>query len=92
MLLSVICLTTRESLVFAVSTVVLFFYVGFNTPQPDYETWGGSSVTARCGFATFQRSLWCSAGRMKESSHTCSACSTGMVVRIRKRSRVSDHR
>ena len=40
MLLSVICLTTRESLVFAASTVVLFFYVGFNTPQPDYESWG----------------------------------------------------
>jgi hypothetical protein len=40
LLLSVICLTRRESLVFAVSTIVLFFYVGFNTPQPDYESWG----------------------------------------------------
>ena len=40
MLLSVICLTSREALVFAASTVVLFFYVGFNTPQPDYESWG----------------------------------------------------
>jgi hypothetical protein len=40
LLLSVICLTSRESLVFAASTVVLFFYVGFNTPQPDYEAWG----------------------------------------------------
>lgn len=40
MLLSVICLTSREALAFAASTVVLFFYVGFNTPQPDYESWG----------------------------------------------------
>lgn len=40
MLLSVICLTSREALVFAASTIVLFFYVGFNTPQPDYESWG----------------------------------------------------
>ena len=40
MLLCVICLTSRESLIFAASTVVLFFYVGFNTPQPDYESWG----------------------------------------------------
>lgn len=40
MLLSVVCLTSRESLVFAASTIVLFFYVGFNTPQPDYESWG----------------------------------------------------
>ena len=40
LLLSVICLRTRESLVFAVSTIALFFYVGFNTPQPDYESWG----------------------------------------------------
>ena len=40
MLLAVICLTTRESLAFAVSTIVLFFYVGFNTPQPDYSSWG----------------------------------------------------
>ena len=40
LLLSVVCLTSRESLIFAASTVVLFFYVGFNTPQPDYESWG----------------------------------------------------
>jgi hypothetical protein len=40
LLLAVVCLTTRESLVFAASTVVLFFYVGFNTPQPDYPAWG----------------------------------------------------
>jgi hypothetical protein len=40
MLLTVVCLTSREALVFASSTVVLFFYVGFNTPQPDYESWG----------------------------------------------------
>ena len=40
LLLSVICLTSREALVFAASTIVLFFYVGFNTPQPDYESWG----------------------------------------------------
>lgn len=40
LLLSVICLTSREALVFAVTTIVLFFYVGFNTPQPDYESWG----------------------------------------------------
>jgi hypothetical protein len=39
-LLVVVCLTLRESLVFASSTVVLFFYVGFNTPQPDYASWG----------------------------------------------------
>ena len=40
LLLSVVCLTSREALVFAASTVVLFFYVGFNTPQPDYAAWG----------------------------------------------------
>lgn len=40
LLLSVVCLTSRESLIFAASTIVLFFYVGFNTPQPDYESWG----------------------------------------------------
>jgi hypothetical protein len=40
LLLSAVCLTARESLVFAASTVVLFFYVGFNTPQPDYLAWG----------------------------------------------------
>jgi hypothetical protein len=40
LLLSVICLTSREALIFAASTVVLFFYVGFNTPQPDYASWG----------------------------------------------------
>jgi hypothetical protein len=40
LLLAVICLTSREALVFAASTIVLFFYVGFNTPQPDYESWG----------------------------------------------------
>jgi len=40
LLLAAVCLTSREALVFAVSTVVLFFYVGFNTPQPDYESWG----------------------------------------------------
>ena len=40
LLLCVVCLTSRESLIFAASTVVLFFYVGFNTPQPDYESWG----------------------------------------------------
>jgi hypothetical protein len=40
MLLTVVCLTSREALVFASSTVVLFFYVGFNTPQPDYASWG----------------------------------------------------
>jgi hypothetical protein len=40
LLLAVVCLTSRESLIFAASTVVLFFYVGFNTPQPDYESWG----------------------------------------------------
>jgi hypothetical protein len=36
----VICLTSREALIFSASTVVLFFYVGFNTPQPDYLSWG----------------------------------------------------
>ncbi len=40
LLLGVVCLTSREALVFAASTIVLFFYVGFNTPQPDYESWG----------------------------------------------------
>ena len=40
LLLAVVCLTRREALVFASSTVVLFFYVGFNTPQPDYASWG----------------------------------------------------
>ncbi len=40
LLLSVVCLTSREALIFASSTIVLFFYVGFNTPQPDYESWG----------------------------------------------------
>jgi hypothetical protein len=40
LLLAVVCLTSREALIFAASTVVLFFYVGFNTPQPDYLSWG----------------------------------------------------
>lgn len=40
LLLGVVCRTARESLVFAASTVVLFFYVGFNVPQPDYLAWG----------------------------------------------------
>lgn len=40
LLLGVVCLTVRESLVFALSTLALFFYVGFNTPQPDYASWG----------------------------------------------------
>lgn len=40
LLLVVVCLTRQESLAFAVSTVLLFFYVGFNTPQPDYASWG----------------------------------------------------
>jgi hypothetical protein len=40
LLLGVVCTTARESLIFAASTVVLFFYVGFNTPQPDYLSWG----------------------------------------------------
>jgi hypothetical protein len=40
MLLAVVCFTFRESLTFAVSTIALFFYVGFNTPQPDYLSWG----------------------------------------------------
>jgi hypothetical protein len=40
LLLAVVCTTARESLVFAVTTVVLFFYVGFNVPQPDYASWG----------------------------------------------------
>jgi hypothetical protein len=40
LLLSVVCLTSREALLFAISTVLLFFYVGFNTPQPDYAAWG----------------------------------------------------
>ncbi len=40
LLLAIVCLTSREALVFASSTVVLFFYVGFNTPQPDYASWG----------------------------------------------------
>lgn len=40
LLLAVVCLTSREAIIFAASTVVLFFYVGFNTPQPDYESWG----------------------------------------------------
>jgi hypothetical protein len=40
LLLGVVCLTSREALIFVVTTVVLFFYVGFNTPQPDYLAWG----------------------------------------------------
>jgi hypothetical protein len=39
LLLAAVCLTFRESLVFAASTCVLFFYVGFNVPQPDYLSW-----------------------------------------------------
>ena len=50
MLLSVICLTTRESLIFAVTTVVLFFYVGFNVPQPDYAAWGNLMGSATVWF------------------------------------------
>jgi hypothetical protein len=40
MLLAVVCLTRLEALTFSVTTCALFFYVGFNTPQPDYAAWG----------------------------------------------------
>jgi hypothetical protein len=53
MLLAAVCITARESLIFAVSTVVLFFYVGFNTPQPDYLSWGrivGNGTVWLCYF------------------------------------------
>jgi hypothetical protein len=40
LMLAVVCMTARESLIFAASTVMLFFYVGFYTPQPDYLAWG----------------------------------------------------
>jgi hypothetical protein len=53
MLLAVICLTSRESLIFAASTVVLFIYVGFNVPQPDYAAWGrlvGNATVWLCYF------------------------------------------
>ncbi len=53
MLLAAMCITARESLIFALSTVVLFFYVGFNTPQPDYLSWGrivGNGTVWLCYF------------------------------------------
>jgi hypothetical protein len=53
LLLGVVCLTARESLIFAASTCVLFVYVGFNTPQPDYRSWGalvGNSTVWICYF------------------------------------------
>ena len=53
LLLVVVCLSFRESLVFATSTAVLFFYVGFNTPQPDYLSWGrlvGNATVWICYF------------------------------------------
>jgi len=53
LLLGVVCLTTRESLLFAVSTAVLFVYVGFNVPQPDYAAWGmlvGNATVWICYF------------------------------------------
>lgn len=55
LLLAVVCLTSREALIFAASTVVLFFYVGLNTPQPDYESWGrlvGNGTLWICYFPT----------------------------------------
>lgn len=55
LLLSAICLTSREALIFALSTVVLFFFVGFNTPQPDYASWGrlvGNGTLWICYFPT----------------------------------------
>jgi hypothetical protein len=53
LLLAVVCVTARESLVFACSTVVLFFYVGFNTPQPDYLSWGRLVGNATVWFCYF---------------------------------------
>ena len=53
LLLVVVCLSLQESLVFATSTAVLFFYVGFNTPQPDYLSWGrlvGNATVWICYF------------------------------------------
>jgi hypothetical protein len=52
-LLGVVCLTSRESLIFASSTVLLFFYVGFNTPQPDYPSWGKLVGDATVWFCYF---------------------------------------
>jgi hypothetical protein len=40
LLLTVVCLTRQETLILAATTVLLFFYVGYNTPQPDYLAWG----------------------------------------------------
>jgi hypothetical protein len=40
LLLTAVCLTRQESLILAASTVLLFFYVGYHTPQPDYLAWG----------------------------------------------------
>jgi hypothetical protein len=53
LMLGVVCLTARESLIFAASTVALFFYVGFHVPQPDYLTWGtlvGNATVWICYF------------------------------------------
>jgi hypothetical protein len=53
LLLAVVCGSRRETLAFAVSTVVLFFYVGFNTPQPDYLSWGRLVGNATVWFCYF---------------------------------------
>jgi len=53
LLLVAVCRSLRESLVYAASTAVLFFYVGFNTPQPDYLSWGrlvGNATVWICYF------------------------------------------
>lgn len=53
LLLAIVCLTMRETLIFAASTVVLFIYVGFNTPQPDYASWGKLVGDATVWFCYF---------------------------------------
>lgn len=50
-MLFVVCTTFRESLAMAVSTVVLFFVVGAQVPQPNYLAWGevvGNSTLYCC--------------------------------------------
>ena len=51
LLLVAVCARWWETAILAASTWVLFFYVGANTPQPDYLAWGalvGNATTWFC--------------------------------------------
>jgi hypothetical protein len=53
LMLAAVCLTSRETLIYAASTVVLWFYVALHNTQPDYASWGalvGNATVWICYF------------------------------------------